>query len=185
MNAIYGLDVEVFRAIHVGLHSSYLDPIFWCLTWLGDGGVQAVLIALALVTRPGRKWIIPLMAALLVGGIAGAQGLKHLLPRQRPSNLPWAHPEELIYSNSFPSGHTTSSFAIATTLFLLTRHTRQAWLGWACLGLSVFVGMSRVYRGVHWPTDVLGGMFTGIAFGCLTYLVWQRVQPAGESGQQP
>ncbi|HWA83360.1 MAG TPA: phosphatase PAP2 family protein, partial [Fimbriimonadaceae bacterium] len=74
-------------------------------------------------------------------------------------------------ANSFPSGHTTTAFAIAFLLFLMTRKKECAWVGQVALGWAVLVGVSRVYRGVHWPTDVIGGAFAGLFSACLIYLL--------------
>ena len=73
--------------------------------------------------------------------------------------------------SSFVSGHTTTAFSFATMLLLLTWKTKRWDLGWASMVLAVLVGLSRIYRGVHWPSDVVGGMFAGIAGGCLVYAV--------------
>ncbi|HLK13950.1 MAG TPA: phosphatase PAP2 family protein [Fimbriimonadaceae bacterium] len=172
---MYGLDVDGFRAIHVGLHHAWLDPVFWALTWLGDGWTQTILVLLVLVHPSSRRLFWPLAVSFAVGGLLGAQGLKRLVPRDRPSNFPWAHPQEPLFGgNSFPSGHTTSSFAIAVMLILLTRGTRAAWTGWAALGLACLIGLSRIYRGVHWPSDVIGGALCGTFFACLIWLVMPR-----------
>jgi undecaprenyl-diphosphatase len=171
---LYRLDVDAFRAIHIGLHHAWLDPFFWALTWLGDGWAQSIMIFAGLLTVAGRRMFWPLAATLAFGGLLGAQLLKHLIPRDRPSNLPWAHPQELIYGNSFPSGHTTASFALAVMLLLLTRGTRLAWTGWVAILYGCLVGLSRIYRGVHWPSDVIGGALCGTFFACATYLVFER-----------
>lgn len=140
------------------------------MTWLGDGTAQTILVFAGLLTSVGRRMFWPLLLSLALGGILGAQGVKHFVPRDRPSNLPWAHPQEPLYFNSFPSGHTTSSFALATMLILLTRGTRHAWKGYVALALACLIGVSRIYRGVHWPTDVIGGALLGTVFACAIYL---------------
>ena len=171
---LYRLDVDTFRAIHIGLHHPWLDPIFWALTWLGDGTAQTVMVFMVLLSPGARRLFWPLLTALVFGGLLGAQGLKKLLPRDRPSNFAWANPQEPIYYNSFPSGHTTASFSLAVMLVLLTRGTRYAWTGWAALVYGCLVGLSRIYRGVHWPSDVIGGALCGTFFACAIYLVFER-----------
>ena len=105
---------------------------------------------------------VPILINFLVtGGIT--QVLKTEIPRDRPSNLPWSNPQELIYAHSFPSGHTSSAFGIAFTILFLTRASSKAWYGWAALAWALLVGLSRIYRGVHWPTDVLAGLLLGLA----------------------
>jgi undecaprenyl-diphosphatase len=171
--AIYQWDVDVFRAIHLGWHAGWLDPIFLVITCFGDGWYEVGLIFLCLIHPVTRQFFWPLMASLFFGGIAGAGLLKSLFERERPSLLPFAHPQELAQHHSFPSGHTTTAFALAVTLMLLTRGSKQAWWGPVALVIACLVGLSRIYRGVHWPTDVIGGCLCGTAFGIAVFLVFQ------------
>lgn len=166
-------DLEVFKAIHLGWNSQLLDPLFWFLSYSGLGQVQAIGILLLQLHTSTRKWVVPLLLAIIVGGVGISDLLKPLVPRDRPSRLPIAHPQENFEFRSFPSGHTTSSFALAFMLVWLTKGTRQAWIGWTAIVWAIGVGMSRIYRGVHWPTDVLGGMFAGLLGTCIV-IVWMR-----------
>ena len=102
-----------------------------------------------------------------------AQLLKRALPRLRPSNLPDAivAPDERIFHNSFPSGHTTTAFALAFWVFLLTRGTRYRLWGYGALVLAGLVGLSRIYRGVHYPSDVLAGALIGVLWGAIAYFI--------------
>lgn len=99
--------------------------------------------------------------------------------RLRPSNLPDAliAPDERIFHNSFPSGHTTTAFALAFWVFLLTYRTRYQGWGYGALLLAGLVGLSRVYRGVHYPSDVLAGAAVGVVWGALVYLTLSRRAP--------
>lgn len=168
---LYDLDLEIFRAIHVGLHRDWLDPIFWLLSYSGLGQVQALAILGLLFFRSTKALVLPLLTTLIVAGIPVAQGLKHLLARDRPSLLAFAQPQEEFFAKSFPSGHTTTAFGIAFMLWLLTRGKEHAWVGRVALGWAFLVGISRIYRGVHWPTDVVGGLFGGLFAASLVYLV--------------
>ncbi len=173
VDGLWRFDKQLFRDIHVGLHQFWLDPVFWVLSYSGLGQVQAVFILLLLFRRQSRSYVLPLLVSEIISGFAMGDVIKHFLPRDRPSNLLIAQPQEAWFSNSFPSGHTTSSFGIAFMLFLLVRKN-QPWIGWVALGWATLVGVSRIYRGIHWPTDVLGGMFVGLAGATLTYLVLER-----------
>ncbi len=68
-------------------------------------------------------------------------------------------------------------------MFLLTYRTRYRWWGYGALLLAGLVGLSRVYRGVHYPSDVLTGAAIGMLWGALVYLTLNRraVPRAGES----
>ncbi|BAL80271.1 undecaprenyl-diphosphatase [Caldisericum exile] len=68
-------------------------------------------------------------------------------------------------TSSFPSNHTTSMFAFATSLYLMKKHVS----GVIALILGVLLGVARVYIGVHFPFDILGGIFFGTVFSTVTY----------------
>ncbi len=133
-----------------------------------------------LVAGAWRRWsnpaflVGPLVGVVLLSGLVFVAILKQVLNRERPSHLWFAHPQEDIYSYSYPSGHTTTSFAIAFILLLVTAKTPKAWLGWLALLWALLVGFSRVYRGVHWPSDVLGGLFAGLVSASIVYLLMRH-----------
>lgn len=102
-------------------------------------------------------------------------GLKVAIKRDRPFVT---HPNDVTQRThvgplSFPSGHTTAAFATATALTLSTKKWQFAVPAYAYAGL---VGYSRMRLGVHYPSDVLGGMIIGIGSGLLTWQVdkWIR-----------
>ena len=194
MQSLWELDQSLFRTIHQGWHQGWLDPIFWIISSTGLGWVQVALIlsilpwkrawmespagVLRIFQTPLRlrrddwkQYAGPLLLAFTFASILNTGILKSLVERDRPSNYVWSLPQEDVRFNAFPSGHTATSFAIATMLLLLTAGRGRSWIAfwaivWACL-----VGFSRVYRGVHWPTDVLGGALVGVASACLAYLL--------------
>jgi undecaprenyl-diphosphatase len=131
------------------------------------------------------KHVLPILITIVVSGLPIAQGMKRLVVnRERPSGLPYAHPQEDIHGYSFPSGHTTTSFAIATMLFLTTRGTKQAWMGPVAFAVATLVGISRIYRGVHWPTDVIGGAGAGTMTSCLLWLALRRLDRSADNDVQ-
>jgi undecaprenyl-diphosphatase len=124
------------------------------------------------------------LAAGIGAGLFG-QLIKEFVQRDRPSNFSWAEPitsyiEALsgqgapMAANSFPSGHAVSSFAIAVAIAWFVRKTEHAWLGWALVLWAALVALSRVYVGVHFPSDAIGGAAIGTVFGTFAYLVWKR-----------
>jgi undecaprenyl-diphosphatase len=168
---LYNFDMDAFKAIHIDMHREWLDPFFWLLSYSGLGQVQAIFIIALLYWKKTKFYVLPLLTTLIVAGLPVSQGVKLLIPRDRPSNLMLAVPQEEFLARSFPSGHSTTSFAIAFMLWLLTRKKEHAWIGKAAIAWAVLVGLSRVYRGVHWPTDVLAGACAGLFAASLVYLV--------------
>ena len=73
--------------------------------------------------------------------------------------------------NSFPSGHTSASFAAASAW---CRTLPRRWMGVTAVVLAALMGFSRLYVGVHFPSDVLAGVLVGLFCGWLACLLWQR-----------
>ncbi len=176
MTWLYELDQSTFRAIHVGLRSDWLSPIFWLFSYSGLSQIQAAVALLMLRWPRTKHYTLPLLVTILVSGLIFAQGFKKLLiSRERPSNLAISVPQEGWLANSFPSGHTTTAFAFAFMLVLMTWGSKNAVIGRWAIVWAFMVGVSRVYRGVHWPTDALAGACGGIFCSCLIYLVLRRM----------
>jgi undecaprenyl-diphosphatase len=143
---------------------------------LVSGGVLGFL-ALA------RKWrAAALVLASVVGGLLVSVALKHFFARDRPAVVP--HFDQ-VYTSSFPSGHSMLSAVTYLTLgALLARYTHDRplkiyFLGVAT-GLSLIIGLSRIYLGVHYPSDVLAGWCAGIAWALLCAVVARWLQRRGE-----
>jgi membrane-associated phospholipid phosphatase len=137
--------------------------------WIGQGWRLTALSILLLVGAWAfEKPTINIVAiqSLIAHGIAAlsANSLKHLIGRPRPKFVhsgDW----QMTFSwasglDSFPSGHSTASFAVATVLA-----KRFPLFGPLCIAIALFVALSRVLRGSHFPTDVLGGAVIGILSG--------------------
>ncbi|MCH0565888.1 MULTISPECIES: phosphatase PAP2 family protein [unclassified Streptomyces] len=143
------------------------------VTFTGTGAVPYLLAATAglVASGPGRHRLraVALCVACLAAGQALRYGLMELVQRARPPRADWAtHATGFAY----PSGHTTTSAVTAGLLIaaLTLRAPRGATplrIAVACWGVSV--GLTRVYLGVHWSTDVVGGWLfaTGWLGGCL------------------
>lgn len=143
------------------------------VTALGGFAVLTLIVLLAagylLVQRKWADALVLLAAAL--GGTAISEGLKVGFNRPRPDLV--AHVVEAT-SMSFPSGHAMLSAAIYLTLGALLARTQErrrlrAYLLGAGVLLTLLIGASRVYLGVHWPTDVLAGWCLGAAWALLCW----------------
>lgn len=144
---------------------------------LSTSGLAEYLIGFSLLLwgfKNQRGYVIPLILTVILTGTLIAQGMKAVFPRDRPSNLSWAHAQEDWKKSSFPSGHTTTAFAVATTASLIAIRRRQRWVMPVAYVWATGVGISRIYRGVHWPTDVLGGVCAGIMGACLLDFAVQK-----------
>lgn len=178
MQGLWDLDQELFRAIHLGWHRDWLDPVFWVISTSGLGWVQLCLVGLSfLAARPtpwqvhAQRFAAPCVLAWATSGLLNTVILKNLIPRDRPSLQEIASPQETFFRGSFPSGHTAASFAMATVLWFLARDAGKPKWGYLALLWAALVGISRVYRGVHWPTDVIGGACVGVFCGLAVRLI--------------
>lgn len=165
------MDVQIFRAINLGWRNPAFDLLFGGLSYSGLGVAAAIVALLLLIKKETRIFGVAIGVSAIMGGTVIAQTMKSKIPRDRPSNLTFAHVQESIYHSSFPSGHTATAFAIATAIAIL--FVRRGKPAYAVLSYvwALGVGLSRIYRGVHWPTDVFGGALAGIVGGCLTILI--------------
>lgn len=178
MESISAWDHATFQLINSEWRRLWLDPVFWVITTSGLGWVQILGMApLARWVRWRPLFYMGLFNWIVVGTTANL--IKRMVPRDRPSRYfaEFVAPDERIFHGSFPSGHTTTSFALATILVLATRGGRRAWIGQLAVLWAALVGISRIYRGVHWPSDVAAGALLGIAGGILSFALVSRWAP--------
>jgi undecaprenyl-diphosphatase len=141
-------------------------------------GVLAVTGFLALM-RKTHAAVTVLVS--VVSGMVLSQAIKWAYARPRPELVP--HGME-TYSASFPSGHSMMAAVVYLTLgALLARHQAQPRMKIYVLLvaglLTVLVGISRIYLGVHWPTDVLAGWCLGAAWAILCWFAMLWLQRRG------
>lgn len=168
MDGLHHFDESILHSINGGMRSDFLTLVCWLLSTLGVGAVQVVLAASLLCFSNFRRLAWLLVAGWAVSGLA-VQLVKSQTIRLRPLVDPEtiATPGELLHKGSFPSGHTATSFALAVLVFLYWPGRRRQLVGTVGLILALAVGFSRIYRGVHWPTDVIGGALIGTASALL------------------
>jgi undecaprenyl-diphosphatase len=155
------------RAWLVTHHTPWLDQVMWLLSAAGVAGSIWIAVAAVMAAWVPRlrapAWQVVLAVILSQAIVDWA--VKPIIARPRPfvadtrARVVGYHPE----TYSFPSGHTTTSFAAATVMaFAITR--RRAAATWA---LASAIAVSRVYIGVHYPLDVAVGAVCGVLIGVL------------------
>lgn len=176
MEWIKNADYTIFRTINVDLHSPLLDPIGALLSYSGLGLTLTLAILSLLIWPKTRRFVLPLLISISLSGFILADAvLKPHVLRQRPSNLAIAIREEPHLISSFPSGHSSISFAAAFTILFLTWKTPTRRWGWLALIWALLVGLSRIYRGVHWPSDVVAGCFNGLFSAAIVVIAYNRI----------
>ncbi|WP_040196571.1 phosphatase PAP2 family protein [Candidatus Soleaferrea massiliensis] len=156
-------DLPILQFIRTHIVHPALDPVMSFLDFHGFGIPLCILIgAVLLCIRRTRKYGLICLAAVAVTGLVNL-GIKELVARPRPfisHDLPPLILPPVGYS--FPSGHTQQAFTVATVLLFANKK-----LGVIAMAVASLVGFSRMYVGVHYPTDVLVGALLGIAIGFL------------------
>jgi undecaprenyl-diphosphatase len=163
-------DEPLLRLAHA-LGSAGYDRVFIWISGAGYlHGVVPFDIALVLVLTLLRRFREATFAAVALGGAALLNvAAKHAFARIRPALWDSISPETTF---SFPSGHAMGSATLACVLVALAWGTRWRWPVVALAAAFVFaVGLSRVYLGVHYPSDILAGWAAATAWALASYLV--------------
>jgi undecaprenyl-diphosphatase len=138
----------------------WLDPVFVALSHLGVLGVVWLFLAALAAVLWRRPAIFGYVLAADIAADASSKILRHAIGRDRPP-VDYPRPKALVHvpsDPSFPSGHAATSFACAAVLAWLTPLPAVP-----LLALAALVAFSRVYDGVHYPLDALGGAALGLA----------------------
>lgn len=146
--------------------------------WLWDPWTMRALIAVAVVAlwwRGARSLAVWVAAASVLSSLL-QQGIKAAVDQERPQ---WPDPVDSAHYAAFPSGHAmTATVSCGLLLWLLHRHgagPRMWRTALAAAWVSVLgVGITRLYLGVHWPSDVLGGWLLGAALVAFTVAGFER-----------
>ena len=165
------------------LGPAWVEEMFRDFTALGGIGVLS-LLTLASV---GYLWLQDLrrvawfVLAAILGGLLLSLALKSGFDRPRPELVSHG---SLVYTSSFPSGHSMLSAVVYLTggaLLAVVHHARRTrvYLIGCSILATLLVGVSRVYLGVHWPSDVLAGWAAGAAWAAACWLAAQWVQEQG------
>ncbi len=173
IETILVLDGAVLLWIQENLRMDWLTPLILAVTGTGNGGMIWILLSLVLLCfkktrKAGAAGLLGLLFSLLLNNLC----LKPLIARTRPYEVV----EGLLLLSeraadfSFPSGHTGSSFACAAAVCLILKNSGCKWR-WLLLVYAALMGFTRLYIGIHYPTDVFCGFLTGTLCGYAAYRV--------------
>ncbi|HDQ72976.1 MAG TPA: phosphatase PAP2 family protein [Chloroflexi bacterium] len=171
MDAIWLWGIELIRLIQV-VRGPVLDGIFKAITFLGDQEFLLILMPLIFWNvkfRTGIRFAVTFLLAVYVNVL-----LKEIFAHPRPFDLTSGINLIEIEGYGLPSGHAQSAVIVWG---MIASEVREKWAWVGAVALMVLIGFSRIYLGVHFPTDVLGGWLIG-AFLLLLYL---RFSPAAEA----
>ncbi len=181
---IQQLDEQALVWIAEHVRCGLLDPFMKLYTQLGNTGMLFIALGvLMLCFKPTRKAGVSALCAMLIGLIVVNFTIKPLVSRPRP----WLVIESFVNlvpehdPNSFPSGHTNAAFAFALAVCMAAP---KRWMKIAAVCAAAVMGLSRLYVGVHFPSDVLAGAVIGSLCGLLgawaAEKAWERIHGAHE-----
>ncbi|MGE3538749.1 MAG: phosphatase PAP2 family protein [Candidatus Tectimicrobiota bacterium] len=158
----------------------------WVRDWtaLGSAGILTfiTLTVSGFLLLQGKPRVTVMLLLAVGGGILLSMTLKRGFDRPRPALVPHG---TLVQTASFPSGHAMLSAVVYLTLGALLARVQpqrrlKVYLLTVAIVLTMLVGMSRIYLGVHWPTDVLAGWVAGATWALIVWGVAVWLQLHGE-----
>lgn len=176
----YIMEIQILHWFET-LHNPITNPIFYVITTLGNAGWFWIVLAVLMLTVLPKKYKkagLTMAIALILSLIFCNGIMKHLWARPRAF---WVVGQNFVVGNefenlygifnsihdySFPSGHSSASFAAAVSIFMWRKKE-----GSAALVLAALIAFSRLYFTVHYPTDVLVGTITGALYGVAAYFI--------------
>ena len=177
MNALLNMpwDGQFLIWLQENVRSDVLTPIMKLITHLGDKGLFWILIAVVMLffkkTRPlGIMAGIALVFSVLINNVLIKPNVGRIRPYEVVDGL------KLIIERqddpSFPSGHSGASFA-AAVVFLVKGPKK---IGIPAIIMAALIAFSRLYVGVHYPTDVITGIITGTCCAIISFMIWSIVE---------
>lgn len=188
----YGFDVALFNFI-CQFQNGFTIAVSDVCQQMGNMRayiIYGVLSLILIIPKKTRKYGVALFIAFAAGTLLVNYGLKPAIERVRPYitlkdtpfwdvyNTYWTNAGAHLESDaSFPSGHTSTNFEMFTALTGMLRIDGHKW-AWFFMIIPIIVGLSRIIRCVHYPSDVIAGMICGLLTGLLgigiSYLIFCR-----------
>ena len=173
---ILELDLNIYKFFSENIINDKLTPILKVITHIGGEKIVLVLAVLAIILIKGLK-----NKLFLLTGVVGTAGLnvilKHIIQRKRP-NINRLIPEE---GYSFPSGHSMMSMAFyGMLIFLIFKYVKNTTLKWTLIVILTIllstIGITRIYLGVHYPSDVIGGFVVSLTYLFILTEIYNKVK---------
>ena len=181
----YGFDTAVYTFFWQ-IQNSVTIGIADVCQHLGDSTAYIICFVISLILcfpKKTRKYgvamVVSFLVAFLLVNVLIKPGVGRLRPYETLKDTPFWETYQTHWANagshleddlSFPSGHTSLNFAAFTALVAVLLKDKKKW-AWALMIIPVIVGITRIIRCVHYPSDVLGGMIFGIIAGLIGYVV--------------
>ncbi|MES2625666.1 MAG: phosphatase PAP2 family protein [Pseudomonadota bacterium] len=153
----------------------YLEEMVRDVTALGGTAIISLttLCVIGFLLFAGKRKTAFIVLFATLGAMAVSNGIKEFVDRPRPDLVPHG---AVVYTASFPSSHSMQSAATYLTMGALLaqvqkRRRVKAFILSIALIITLLVGLSRIYLGVHWPTDVLAGWTAGAGWAILCWLL--------------
>lgn len=186
-------DLGVARAVHSLAEAAegFFTPFFNFVSLLGKYGIFLIIVALLLtIYKPTRRFGTAMCFGLAIGTLLTNCVFKVLVARPRPFadeaseyyRIWQSVGMALEHDKSFPSGHMTAASSSAVALFLSSRKKKT---GWLFLLFAVLMGISRIYLGVHYTTDVIGGFLVGTLSAVIGYIITNHLPDAYYAADLP
>lgn len=173
MNWFMEMEASILLFLQNEVRSPMLTSLMNGITAIGNGGIVPILVCLLLICIPKtRKTGVMAAASLLLEFVILNLTIKPLAGRIRPYEVIQGLTcvTAIPHDFSFPSGHTGCCFAVASVIYL----RMPKWYGIPAVAIAALVGFSRLYLGVHYPSDVLVGMLIGLAAGYFIHWTFSR-----------
>ncbi len=174
-----------FEFLHAlqNLHNDVLDELMLFITTLGDVGLLWIVTGILLAVVPGigkeskehlktrRIMGICILLSIALNFLLSNLVVKNIIQRPRPYSVDLSLIPKIIPSEySYPSGHTSSSFAAATSIYMVNKRA-----GGVAFAVAAIIAFTRMYFGVHYPTDIIGGIVMGISCAIAVKAMVDRV----------